>query len=53
MQKPADLPTGVQGLIVDSDFGDTIAILIGIESDSLDYSQLKVYLEKIEDGLRR
>src|SRR5258708_3779769 len=48
-----DLPTGVQGPIVDSDFGDTIAMLIGIESDSLDYSQLKGYLEKIEDGLRR
>ncbi|HZE83169.1 MAG TPA: efflux RND transporter permease subunit [Puia sp.] len=51
--KVVDLPTGVQGPIVDSDFGDTIAMLIGIESDSLDYSQLKVYLEKIEDGLRR
>ncbi|HEX9513469.1 MAG TPA: efflux RND transporter permease subunit [Puia sp.] len=51
--KVVDLPTGVQGPIVDSDFGDTIAMLIGIESDSLDYSQLKGYLEKLEDGLRR
>jgi len=48
-----DLPAGVQGPIVNSDFGDTIAMLIGIESDSLDYSQLKQYLETIESGLRR
>lgn len=51
--KAVDLPQGVQGPIVNTDFGDTIAMLIGIESDSLDYSQLKPYVGLIEDRLRR
>lgn len=46
------LPQGVKGVIVDADFGDTIAMLIALSSDSLDYAQLKVYQQKIADGLR-
>ena len=33
-QLKSELPTGVQGPAVDSDFGDTVAVLIGVHSDS-------------------
>ena len=47
-----DLPQGVQGPIVNTDFGDTVAMLIGVESDALSYAELDDYLKRIEDGLR-
>ncbi|ARS37549.1 efflux RND transporter permease subunit [Pontibacter actiniarum] len=50
--KALALPRGVQGPIVNTDFGDTVAMLIGVESDSLSYSQLKEYTRSIEDALR-
>lgn len=50
--KVVDLPKGVQGPIVNTEFGDTIAMLIALDSDSLDYSQLRYYAQKIEDDLR-
>lgn len=50
--KNLDLPKGVIGPIVNTDFGDTVALLIGIESDDLDYSELKTYLDKLDDGIR-
>lgn len=50
--KVLDLPQGVQGPIVNTDFGDTVALLIGIDSDQLTYSELTQYLKQIEDGLR-
>lgn len=50
--KVLDLPQGVQGPIVNTDFGDTVAMLIGLESDNLTYSELDNYLKRIEDGLR-
>lgn len=50
--KVLDLPQGVQGPIVNTDFGDTVALLIGIESDQLTYTELDEYLKQIEDGLR-
>ncbi|WP_158798264.1 efflux RND transporter permease subunit [Pedobacter sp. L105] len=50
--KPIDLPKGVVGPFVNSDFGDTIAMLISLEDDSLDDNQLKDYLQKVDDGLR-
>jgi len=46
-----DLPQGVIGPIVDSDFGDTEAMLIGLESQGADYAQLRQYIRKIEDYL--
>ena len=48
--KVLDLPTGVKGPMVNSDFGDTEALVIGIESDSADYSQLRDYAQKLEDA---
>jgi len=50
--KVLDLPQGVQGPLVNSDFGDTVALLIGVESDQLSYTELDRYLKRIEDGLR-
>ena len=50
--KKRSLPPSVIGPVVDSDFGDTVALLISIESDKRSYSELKSYLEKVEDALR-
>jgi multidrug efflux pump subunit AcrB len=50
--KQIDLPDGVKGPIVDSDFGDTEAMVISIESNDASYSQLKEYAQKLEDNLR-
>ncbi|SFW12696.1 efflux RND transporter permease subunit [Chitinophaga sancti] len=50
--KSIDFPQGVRGPIVNSDFGDTEALVIGIESDSATYTQLKEYAQKLEDAIR-
>ncbi|WP_255402534.1 efflux RND transporter permease subunit [Siphonobacter sp. BAB-5405] len=50
--KTLALPEGVRGPIVNSDFGDTEALVIGIESDQASYNELKDYLQKVEDQLR-
>jgi multidrug efflux pump subunit AcrB len=50
--RQVDFPKGVRGPIVNSDFGDTEALVIGIESDKATYSQLKDYTQKLEDVLR-
>lgn len=50
--KSIDFPQGVRGPIVNSDFGDTEALVIGIESDAATYTQLKEYAQKLEDAIR-
>jgi multidrug efflux pump subunit AcrB len=50
--KSLDLPEGVKGPIVNSDFGDTESMIIGIEGENADYTQLKDYLSELEDRLR-
>jgi multidrug efflux pump subunit AcrB len=50
--KAVDLPQGVVGPAVNSDFGDTESMIVGISSDTADYTQLKEYLGKLEDQLR-
>lgn len=50
--RQVDFPKGVRGPIVNSDFGDTEALVIGIESDKATYAQLKEYTQKLEDVLR-
>lgn len=47
-----DLPEGVKGPIVNSDFGDTEALVIGLESKTASYEELKRYAQKLEDYLR-
>ena len=50
--KATSLPPETVGPIINSDFGDTIALLISVESDRHSYTQLKDYIEIIEDELR-
>ena len=40
-QLKSELPEGVQGPVVDSDFGDTVAVLIGVHANNYDYRDLK------------
>jgi multidrug efflux pump subunit AcrB/outer membrane protein TolC len=51
--KRTDLPEGVQGPIVDYDFGDTVAVLLAIHSDHYGYRELRDYAERIEAAIRR
>ena len=51
--KKTDLPDGVQGPVVDYDFGDTVAVLLAIHSDHYGYRELKDYAERIESSIRR
>lgn len=52
VSKEVDLPQGVQGPIVDSDFGDTEAMVIALESNDASYEELKGYSEKVEEQIR-
>ncbi|MCF0069645.1 efflux RND transporter permease subunit [Dyadobacter sp. CY261] len=52
ISKQIDLPDGVKGPIVNSDFGDTEALVIGVESSEASYLQLKDYTRKLEDAIR-
>ncbi len=47
------LPEGVLGPLVDSDFGDVVALLIGVETTEHSYSELKNYIDQIENSLRQ
>jgi multidrug efflux pump subunit AcrB/outer membrane protein TolC len=51
--KKTDLPDGVEGPVVDYDFGDTVAVLLAIHSDHYGYRELKDYAERIESTIRR
>jgi Cation/multidrug efflux pump len=50
--KNLDLPQGVRGPIVNSDFGDTEALLISVEGGCASYQQLRGYCEILENKLR-
>ena len=50
--KAAELPEGVRGPIVDSDFGDTVAVLIAVHGGHYEYRDLKDYAQRIETELR-
>lgn len=49
----SQLPSGVLALFANNDFGDTSALLITLESDNKSYRELEVYLNRLEDRLRR
>jgi len=51
--KKTDLPDGVQGPVVDYDFGDTVAVLLAIHGEHYGYRELKDYAERIESSVRR
>ncbi|NTE05578.1 efflux RND transporter permease subunit [Agrobacterium tumefaciens] len=50
--KASELPQGVQGPIVDSDFGDTEAVVIALESNQASFKELSGYAQKVEDLIR-
>ena len=47
-----DLPPSVIGPMVNSDFGDTVAVLMAVRGSHYGYRELKDYVERIEDELR-
>ena len=51
--KQTDLPSGVRGPIVDSDFGDTVAALIAVKGGNYGYADLKDYAERVEAAIRQ
>ena len=51
--RATDLPDGVQGPVVDYDFGDTVAVLLAIHGNNYGYRELKDYSERIEAAIRR
>jgi multidrug efflux pump subunit AcrB len=50
--KATELPQGVLGPQVDSDFGDTVAVLIAVHGGHYGPRELKDYAQKVEDALR-
>ncbi|MBR0045323.1 MAG: efflux RND transporter permease subunit [Bacteroidaceae bacterium] len=49
----SQLPSGVLGIVVNDDFGNTSALLIAIESPERSYRELKQYSGDLSDRLRR
>lgn len=47
-----DLPKGVLGPLVNSDFGDTVAMLVAIHGKRYGYRELHNYTDRIKDELR-
>ncbi len=47
------LPPGVRGVIVNSEFGNTAAMILAVQSSSRPYKDLQNHVEDIEDNLRQ
>jgi outer membrane protein TolC len=47
-----ELPPGVRGPVVNSDFGDTVAMLIAIRGERYGYRELRDFADKIHDEMR-
>jgi len=50
--KQKDLPHGVQGPVVNSNFGDVVAVLLTVHGERYGSRELTEYLDRIDDGLR-
>src|SRR5512133_293161 len=50
--RATELPAGVRGPIVNSDFGDTVAMLIAVHGKRYGYRELRDYVDRIQDALR-
>lgn len=50
--KATELPSGVRGPLVDSDFGDTVAVLIAVHGAQYGYPELKDSARTVEAKLR-
>ena len=47
-----ELPEGVRGPIVNSDFGETVAMLLAVHGERYGYRELRDYVDTIQDELR-
>jgi multidrug efflux pump subunit AcrB len=47
-----ELPGGVFGPIVNSDFGETVALMLAISAEQGDYRELRGYLDQLEDAIK-
>jgi len=47
-----ELPDGVRGPIVNSDFGDTVAMLLAVHGQRYGYRELRDFVDTIQDELR-
>ncbi|MFZ1613452.1 MAG: efflux RND transporter permease subunit [Holophaga sp.] len=50
--KASALPREVMGPIVNSDFGDTVAMLVSVSGERYGYRELRDYVDQIQDSLR-
>jgi len=50
--RTTELPDGVKGPVVDSDFGDTVAMLVAIRGKQYGYRELRDFADKIHDEMR-
>lgn len=48
-----ELPREVQGIMVNSDFGSTAALILGVQSETRPYKDLQRHVEDIEDEFRQ
>ncbi len=49
----SQLPKEIKGIVVNSDFGNTSAILLAVESKTRPYKDLQKHVDEIEDRLRQ
>src|SRR5882757_1441464 len=47
------LPEGVLGILVNSDFGSTSAVLLAVQSKERSYKELEHYVKSIQDEIRK
>jgi multidrug efflux pump subunit AcrB/outer membrane protein TolC len=52
LAKATELPQEIQGPVVDSDFGDTVAMLIAVRGERFGYRELKDAADQVKDELR-
>jgi len=50
--RATELPDGVHGPVVNSDFGDTVALLIAVHGKRYGYRELRDHVDKIQDEMR-
>jgi len=50
--RATELPDGVMGPVVNSDFGDTVAMLIAVHGRRYGYRELRDFADKIHDEMR-
>ena len=52
LTRATELPDGVMGPVVNSDFGDTVAMLVAVHGKRYGYRELRDFADKIHDEMR-